>query len=79
MKSGPYFTILAGTRTTPCRGCQEPIYWVKNPKNPQGWIPVSIESSDPAVKAPAGLEDGVGISHHSNCPEAARYRKARVR
>jgi hypothetical protein len=75
MTGGPYFVIAAGATPRPCRECQEPIYMV--PLKTGNWMPVSVESDDPQVHAPQGVEDGLGVSHFSNCPKAAQFRRAR--
>lgn len=73
MTGGPYFVIPAGAKTTECRSCQEPIYFVAMKTG--RFMPVSVESDDPQVHAPEGVEDGLGISHFSNCPKADQFRR----
>lgn len=69
-------TIPAGTPASRCRGCGQPIYWVKTVIGKT--MPVSVAPEGAAE--PTAQADGCGVSHFADCPQAPRFRRSdRVR
>lgn len=65
--------IPAGTKPTACRGdsCTNArVYFVDNK-------PVSVEpyGANPPAVEPTATEDGAGISHFADCPDAVSFHR----
>lgn len=72
--------IPAGTDSRECHGrnCNEYIYDVPNPKQPGKTRPVFAgrykgKSGEIVGIHPTRYEDGAGIDHHANCPDARSF------
>ena len=66
-------------KTQPCRGCSEPIFYVKTAaSNGKKWIPLNAQ---PERRILIGEQTGLAHSvttympHHAVCPEADKFRR----
>lgn len=76
-KTVQWFTVPAGTPSAECRGCRQTVYWIiteagrRMPVNcdvPGGLRPVRFGGA-------AERDNGRGLSHFADCPQAARFRQ----
>lgn len=65
------FPIPAATPPSACRSCKAEIYWIITERG--GRMPVSI--GGPSCVPPEENEDGLGISHFVDCPDADQHRR----
>lgn len=66
--------IPKGTPEAKCRSCQQLIFWSPHPTSGRNH-PVSV--ADPDAKKPTKTEDGQGISHFADCPNADKHRRSK--
>lgn len=67
--------IPAKTRATPCSSCQQLIYFAPHPSTGR---PHPISVKHPNAVEPTATDGGFGVSHFSDCPNAAQHRKAKA-
>lgn len=71
------FTVPAGTRSSPCRSCQKPCYWITTAKGKAMLVDCRPDAVRyPGCFMPTDQTDGTGISHFANCPNADKHRRA---
>jgi len=69
---GPnWFAIPKGTAEARCRSCQQVVYWIETRSGKR--MPVSVKY--PGAFPPSNREDGTGISHFVDCPNAKMHRR----
>lgn len=74
--AGPtMYPIPAGTPMTACRSdaCGAGCYWVDAPTGKR----MLVSADPPGCLAPTAKEDGIGVSHFTNCVDADKFRKGR--
>jgi hypothetical protein len=64
--------IPAQTPPSKCKSCSQTIYFAPYPTTGRPH-PVSIAHED--AEAPTQFADGHGISHFTDCPNAAQHRR----
>jgi hypothetical protein len=74
MREPLFFTVPAGTKAAPCRGCSRFVYWIITEKNKK---PMPVDVDVDGGLPPSATESGRGLSHYATCPAAARFRKRR--
>ncbi len=76
-----WITVPAGTPSAECRGCKATVYWIvtendrRMPVNcdvPGGLRPIRFTGGGATMK-----DNGRGLSHFADCPQATRFRKGR--
>lgn len=70
-----FYRIPPGTKPARCKSCGATVYWIVTARGAN--MPVSVDY--PGCYGPIGPtghpDEGVGVSHFTNCPNASAHSK----
>ena len=78
-KAPQFFDVPAGTPAAECSGCKQTVYWIVTAAGNRMPVNCDVEGGLRPVRFGGGAakDNGRGISHFVDCPQAGTFRRKR--